>query len=59
MTATFRRSSYSGNSGNCVEVAGTLDVLRDSKNTDVELPVRDMRPFVQLVKAGRFMPPAS
>ncbi len=30
---TWRKSSYSGsNNGECVELAGTLDLLRDSKN---------------------------
>ena len=34
--AQWRKSSYSGNSGNCVEVAMTDDVIgiRDSKNPD-------------------------
>lgn len=32
----WRRSSYSnGSGGNCVELAGTLDAVRDSKNGDV------------------------
>ena len=31
--STFRKSSFSdNNAGACVEVAGTLDALRDSKN---------------------------
>jgi Domain of unknown function (DUF397) len=34
--AQWRKSSYSGNTGNCVEVAnlGPLIVVRDSKNPD-------------------------
>lgn len=28
----WRKSSYSGNQGNCVELAHTLDAVRDSKN---------------------------
>jgi hypothetical protein len=32
---TWRRSSYSGNSGGqCVEVRAGLDAVRDSKNVD-------------------------
>lgn len=40
----WRKSSHSGaDNGNCVEVAYTLDALRDSKNTDgpvLSVPVR-------------------
>ncbi|GAA3459580.1 DUF397 domain-containing protein [Saccharothrix longispora] len=33
---TWRKSSHSGNSGgDCVEVRGGLDAVRDSKNGDV------------------------
>jgi hypothetical protein len=36
----WRKSSYSaGDNGDCVEVAHTLDGLRDSKNPGVTLPV--------------------
>ena len=35
MTEThWRKSSYSGQEGNCVEVANTLTALRDSKNAN-------------------------
>ncbi len=30
----WRKSSYSGNETDCVELAHTLDSLRDSKNPD-------------------------
>jgi hypothetical protein len=40
---TWRKSSYSGNSGGeCVEVRGGLDAVRDSKNVDG--PVLEFRP---------------
>jgi hypothetical protein len=35
----WKRSTRSEGANNCVEVAHTLDVLRDSKNPDVTLPV--------------------
>lgn len=31
----WRKSSYSGNQGDCVELPATLDAIRDSKNGDV------------------------
>jgi hypothetical protein len=34
---TWRSSSYSGQSGNCVQVRGDLSAVRDSKNPDVAL----------------------
>lgn len=36
--ARWRKSSYSGNQGNCVELPATLDAVRDSKN-DAVLPL--------------------
>ena len=40
---TWRKSSYSGNSGgDCVEVRAGLDAVRDSKNVDG--PVLEIRP---------------
>ncbi|ROP38274.1 DUF397 domain-containing protein [Saccharothrix texasensis] len=40
---TWRKSSYSGNSGgSCVEVRAGLDAVRDSKNVDG--PVLEVRP---------------
>lgn len=35
---TWRTSSFTS-TGDCVEVAGTLDVIRDSKNPGEELPI--------------------
>jgi hypothetical protein len=49
----WRKSSRSGSQSNCVEVAHTLDLVRDSKNPDG--PVLKMGPgFLAAVKAGRF-----
>ncbi|TQM80947.1 uncharacterized protein DUF397 [Saccharothrix saharensis] len=40
---TWRKSSYSGNSGgDCVELRAGLDAVRDSKNADG--PVLEFRP---------------
>ncbi len=40
---TWRKSSYSGNSGgSCVELRAGLDAVRDSKNVDG--PVLEFRP---------------
>lgn len=58
MKRNFRKSSFSGNETNCVEVSGTLDAMRDSKNPAIVLPA-DMRAVVRLVQAGRFDLPTS
>lgn len=36
---TWRRSSHSGSGGDCVEVRGDLQALRDSKSPAAVLPV--------------------
>jgi hypothetical protein len=49
----WRKSSYSSSGTNCVELAGTMDRVRDSKNpTGPSLRV-DLAAFVTEVKAGR------
>jgi hypothetical protein len=51
---TFRKSSFSDNNGaECVEVAGTLAALRDSKNPG-DLLVVGLRAFLAAVRSGRF-----
>jgi Domain of unknown function (DUF397) len=47
----WRRSSRSGNEGNCVEVAGTFKAVRDSKQPAVLLVV-DVHALVEAVKSG-------
>jgi hypothetical protein len=42
----FRKSSYSNQSADCVEVASTLDHVRDSKNPAVELHLPNLRDFL-------------
>jgi hypothetical protein len=52
--AEFRKSSYSdNNAAACVEVAGALNALRDSKNPGLVLGV-DLGVFLIAVKADRF-----
>lgn len=49
----WRKSSRSGGTnGNCVELAHTLDAVRDSKNPAALLPV-DVALLVAAVKADR------
>lgn len=50
----WRKSSFSGGGEgeNCVEMLGTLKVVRDSKNPSDVLPV-DMRTLVRFVQADR------
>jgi hypothetical protein len=53
--ATWRRSSYSGNSGNCVEIAIAKSVVRvrDSKNRNggvLYVGIRDWNEFLCALK---------
>lgn len=56
--AQWRKSSYSGNNGNCVEVATNLPdlvAIRDSKNSDgsrLFMSAASWRVFVRDLKAG-------
>ena len=56
--AQWRKSSYSGNSGNCVEVATNLPdlvAIRDSKDSDgsrLLVSAASWRVFVRDLKAG-------
>lgn len=49
----WRKSSFSASADQCVEVAGTLDAVRDSKAVNQVLGVREFRQLVQHIKAGR------
>jgi hypothetical protein len=51
---TWRKSSRSQNTSNCVELAGTLDRVRDSKNLAGPVLRGDIRRLVSDVRAGRF-----
>jgi Domain of unknown function (DUF397) len=56
--AEWRKSSYSSQSGNCVEVATNLPIMvavRDSKQPDdprLLIPAAEWRTFVRDLKAG-------
>ncbi|HET9898254.1 MAG TPA: DUF397 domain-containing protein [Streptosporangiaceae bacterium] len=58
--ATWRKSSYSGTSGNCVEVATNLPglvAIRDSKDPEgpkLVVSVSEWQSFVAGVQAGEF-----
>jgi hypothetical protein len=50
----WRKASYSGNQANCVELASTMDQLRDSKNPEHTLPTPALRHVLHAVKNGHF-----
>jgi hypothetical protein len=51
----WRKSSYSGEAGNCVQVRGDLAAVRDSKNeVSPALTVPALHALLQEVKTGRF-----
>jgi hypothetical protein len=50
--ARWKKSSFTAQEANCVEVANTLTVVRDSKNPGPILPV-DVPALLAAVKAGR------
>jgi uncharacterized protein DUF397 len=49
----WRKSSRSQSTSNCVEVAGTLDRLRDSKNPNGPELAADVRALVRAIRATR------
>jgi hypothetical protein len=53
MTHGWRKSSYSSASTSCVELAGTLDRVRDSKNPGPVVRA-NLTVLVTKIKAGEF-----
>ena len=51
---SWRKSSFSMNMDKCVEVAGTLEAIRDSKAVSQVLPVQGVRQLVWHIKNGHF-----
>jgi hypothetical protein len=49
----WRKSRHSGQDTNCVEVAHTLDRMRDSKNPSGPVLVVDVTAFLAELRAGR------
>ena len=47
---TWRKSRFSAEQTDCVEVAGALNAIRDSKNPDGDVLVVDVAAFVRLMK---------
>jgi hypothetical protein len=51
----WRKSTHSGQEGECVEVSGDLHQLRDSKNPSAVLTV-DVRSLLAMVRTSQFCP---
>lgn len=49
----WRKSSRSGQDTSCVELPGTLDAVRDSKNPGGPVLTGDLTALVAAVKTGR------
>ncbi|HEX3783616.1 MAG TPA: DUF397 domain-containing protein [Pseudonocardiaceae bacterium] len=50
----WRKSSYSNTGTTCVELAGDLDFIRDSKNPTGPRLQGDLTALVTEIKSGRF-----
>jgi hypothetical protein len=53
-TAQWRKSTRSANSANCVELAGTLDRVRDSKNPNGPTLAISLTSLLSAVNSSRF-----
>jgi hypothetical protein len=49
----WRKSSFSGDGGNCVQLRQDLTAMRDSKNPDGPVLAVDLSRLVAAVKAGK------
>ncbi|HEX3785342.1 MAG TPA: DUF397 domain-containing protein [Pseudonocardiaceae bacterium] len=52
--ASWRKSSYSENNPDCVELRSTLDQVRDSKNPAGPVLRIDVLALVQAIQVGEF-----
>lgn len=50
----WRTSSYSQSNGACVELTGSLNMVRDTKNREGGTLAVDLRPLITGIKAGHF-----
>jgi hypothetical protein len=55
MTIGWRKSSHSSTGTNCVELAGTLDRVRDSKNPTGPTLHADLTTLLAKIKSGQFI----
>ncbi|MBP2321443.1 hypothetical protein JOF56_001828 [Kibdelosporangium banguiense] len=53
MTFSWRKSSWSTDQTNCVELANT-GAVRDSKNPTGPILTVELAPFLAAIKSGRF-----
>lgn len=53
MAARWHKSSHSGQESNCVELAHTMDAVRDSKNPGGPVLAADLGALVAAVRSGR------
>lgn len=51
---TWRKASYSDQGNGCVELANTLDRLRDSKNPEGPVLSANLPALLALVRTGHF-----
>lgn len=54
MNTTWRKSSRSAGGGECVELRGTLDAIRDSKAIGTTLHVPTVTTLIAAIKSGTF-----
>lgn len=48
----WRKSSFSGSGGNCVQIRQDLAAIRDSKNTTGPTLAVDLPPLLATIKSG-------
>lgn len=50
---TWRKSSRSGSNAQCIEIANTLDQVRDSKNSEGPVLRTSLSALLAAIKAGQ------
>jgi hypothetical protein len=53
--SSWRKASFSISNNGCVEIAGTLDAIRDSKAVSQVLPVRGVLQLVRQIKDDKLV----
>jgi hypothetical protein len=54
----WRKSSRSGQEGNCVELANTFDIIRDSKNPNGPTLTVNTKVFMRMIKNWPIIEPS-